>query len=172
LPPLLGCDHRSHGENGATLFETAVSLTLLMIFLVGIIEISWALYSYHYIADAAREGTRYAIVRGSDWGSSCSSYTADGCNASPANIEDFVASLDIGPIGLTTGNASSYVFVCYSATLPSSPMAACTTSASTNVPAAGEVVQVTITYPFTFGIPGFPGYTYHLSSSSEMVIAH
>ena len=32
--------------------------------LFGIIEVSLALYSYNFVTDAAREATRYAIVRG------------------------------------------------------------------------------------------------------------
>lgn len=169
---------RARAENGGTLVETAFTLLVLLASVVGVIEMSWAMYSYHYIADAAREGTRYAIVRGADWPSSCSSYTASGCNASPANIQAFVANLGIGPIGINPSNASNYIFVCYN---PSST-AACTTSSTSNVPAAensagnGNVVQVTITYPFSFGIPSFgnPGvlsYTYNLTSSSQMVIA-
>ena len=42
-----------------------MSITILLTFLFGVMEASFALYSYHFISEAAREGTRYAIVRGS-----------------------------------------------------------------------------------------------------------
>lgn len=162
---------RVRGESGGTLVETALSLTLLFTLIIGVIELSWALYSYHFVSDAAREGSRYAMVRGADWSSSCdagSGYASAGCTASPADVGNYIQSLNFPGIFIT----SKDVFVCYATALPSTPMAACTTNAATtSVPAAGGVVEVTISYPFKFAIPGFPGYTYTLTSSSQMVIA-
>ena len=44
--------------------ETAMSMIILLTFMFGVMEAGFALYSYHFISEAAREGTRYAIVRG------------------------------------------------------------------------------------------------------------
>lgn len=172
---------RARGENGGTLVETAFCLLLLMTFIIGIVEVSWALYSYHYIADAAREGTRYAIVRGADWTNPCdasgssggSGYASSGCQASVADVQNYVATLGFGAIGITTSNASNYVCVEYLTGPPSSTLpTSCTNSTgSTLANAPGDVVEVQISYPFKFGVPGLPGYTYNLTTISQMVIA-
>jgi hypothetical protein len=52
-------------EDGATLVEAAVSLVLPLAVFVAILQICLALYVSHFVADAAREASRYAIVRGS-----------------------------------------------------------------------------------------------------------
>jgi Flp pilus assembly protein TadG len=167
---------RQDAESGATLVETAISLLLFFMFIMGIMEVSLALYSYHVVSDAAREGTRYAMVRGSDWSTGCdgsgsagSGYSSSGCIASAADVEKFVASL--GFLDITTSD----VCVQFLTSLPSSASSSCTAASSTTeVPAAGNIVQVTITYPFSFGLPGMPSehkYTYSLTSTSQMVIA-
>lgn len=160
------------GENGGTLVETAFSLLLLFTFIFGIIELSWALYSYHFVSDAAREGTRYAIVRGADWPTTCSSYTSAGCIATSAQVAQYVSSLNFPGIWISTSANSGQaddIFVCYSP----ATSAACTTvpTSAAGTAASGSVVQVTVTYPFKFGIPGLPKFTYTLASSSQMVIS-
>ena len=52
-------------EEGGSLVEMALSCLILIPVVFGIIQLSIALYCYHYAADAAREATRWAIVRGS-----------------------------------------------------------------------------------------------------------
>jgi Flp pilus assembly protein TadG len=52
-------------EEGATLVEAAVGLVVLLALFIAILQICLALYASHFVADAAREGSRYAIVRGS-----------------------------------------------------------------------------------------------------------
>lgn len=159
-------------ENGGTLVETALSLLLLFTFLFGIIELSLALYSYHFVSDAAREGTRYAIVRGSDWANPCDTgtagtgYTSAGCSASTADIKAYVSSLNFPGIFIRTQN----VCVEYFSTPPASASSSCTDGTGTTK-ASGNVVQVTVTYPFTFGVPGLPKFTYSLASTSQMVIS-
>jgi Flp pilus assembly protein TadG len=153
---LLGAEH------GGTLIETALSISLLLIFMFGVIETSLALYSYHYISDAAREGTRYAMVRGSTWGTQCTSYSSAGCTASAQNIKDFVTNM--GFPGISTSNMTV------------TPQCATTvggtfTSTLTNCNAAGDVVQVQVQYSFPFNIPFLTGRTFSMSSTSEMVIA-
>jgi Flp pilus assembly protein TadG len=166
------------GESGASLVETAISLTILFTFILGIMEGSLALYSYHFVSDAAREGTRYAIVRGSDWSAECdgtgtagSGYSSSGCIANAADVEKYVSSLNFPGIDITTSD----VCVQFLTSLPSSASSSCTAaSSSTEVPASGNIVQVTITYPFNFGLPGLPTghkYSYSLTSTSQMTIA-
>lgn len=162
------------GEKGGTLVETAFSLTLLFVFIFGIMELSLALYSYHFVSDAAREGTRYAMVRGSDWSNPCdgsgnagSGFASAGCNASVADIQAYVSSLNFPGILITTSD----VCVEFYSTPPASASSSCTNSTGTPTNASGNVVQVTITYPFTFGVPSLRKFTYSLASTSQMVIS-
>lgn len=63
------------GEWGATILEFGLSFTLLFLILFGIVDFGRALYAYDAIADAARIGTRYAIVHGSSSSSPATSST-------------------------------------------------------------------------------------------------
>ena len=52
-------------SRGQSLVESALSLGIVIAVLIGIIELTIALYCYNYVAYAAREATRWAMVRGS-----------------------------------------------------------------------------------------------------------
>jgi Flp pilus assembly protein TadG len=52
-------------ETGSSLVEFALSSTVLLMAIFGVLDCSCALYADHYVANAAREATRYAMVRGS-----------------------------------------------------------------------------------------------------------
>jgi Flp pilus assembly protein TadG len=68
--------HRRAGnELGSTLAEFGLSFALLFSILFGIIDFGRALYAYDAISDAARIGTRYAIVRGASSGAPVSAST-------------------------------------------------------------------------------------------------
>src|ERR1039458_10515869 len=51
-------------DEGATLVEFALSCSILCMMLFGIVEVSLAVYTYDFVSEAARDGARYAIVRG------------------------------------------------------------------------------------------------------------
>ena len=51
-------------EDGTALVESALSSVVLFAALFGIMEVSYVLYSYNYVSSAARDATRYAIIRG------------------------------------------------------------------------------------------------------------
>lgn len=53
-----------HNDEGGTLVEMAIVCSLLLFMLFGIVEVSIGLYTYHYLSDAARDGSRWAMVRG------------------------------------------------------------------------------------------------------------
>lgn len=143
-------------ESGATLVEAAVGLTVLLMMVVGVMQMALALYTYHYTSHAAREGTRYAIVRGS---SSCATLTTP-CNVNSAAIQSYLRGLP------TPGIKSSLISV--TATWPSTLN--CTPSATPcNNPT--NLVKVTVTYPFPFAAPFITSATVNLSSTSEMVIS-
>jgi hypothetical protein len=56
---------KKFSKNGAALSEFALVAVVFFILFFGIIDISRLRLKYHYVANAAREGTRYAIVHGS-----------------------------------------------------------------------------------------------------------
>jgi Flp pilus assembly protein TadG len=144
-------------EHGSTLVETALTLGLLMTVVFGILEIGWALYSYHFISEAAREGTRYAIVRGS----SCAAAGSLCTDVSQADIRTYVKNL--GFPGINSGNMT------VTAVWPTTG-AACTPSVTPcNNP--GNLVQVTVAYAFPLSIPAVRASTINMSSTSEMVIS-
>src|SRR6266568_8301069 len=57
-----------HKEKGQTLVEFALSIVLVMLLIVGSIELIVTVYTYSVLADAAKEGVRYAIVHGTGLG--------------------------------------------------------------------------------------------------------
>ena len=52
-------------DAGGAIVEMALSSAILFAMFFGVFELSFASYTYHYVAAAAREGARFAIVRGS-----------------------------------------------------------------------------------------------------------
>lgn len=73
-------------DKGATVVEFAVSSTILFLFLFGIFAFSIALYSYNFVSNMAREGSRYAMVRGT----SCVGLSD--CNITSAQLQTYVRS--------------------------------------------------------------------------------
>lgn len=141
-------------EHGAAMVEMAISMVILVTLLFGVIEMCLALYSYHFVSEAAREGTRYAIVRGS----ACQFPSA--CPATGSDIQSYVQNL-----GLPGINPSAMTVT----TAWTSAGAGCTPSASCNNP--GNRVQVTVQYKFPLSIPFIPISTLTMSSTSAMIIS-
>lgn len=140
-------------------------MIVLLILIFGVIEVSWAVYSYHLVANAAHEGARYAIVRGSSWGGSCAGYTSSRCTASSTDIANYVASESLPGIPIDPAQ----VCVQWFSSVPSSASGACTANTGPN--AQGNIVQVTVNYPFTLNVFFLPARTFTISSTSQMVIA-
>ena len=165
------CSGRGHGrtvfdEQGSTLVEFAVVLVVLLTFLFGIMDFARYLYTYHFVCNAAREATRYAIVRGSTSGSTaCASATTFGCNATAANVTSYVQSITprgISPSALT-------VTTTWPGTGPAGAATACDTTNGNNSPGCLVVVQVS--YPFKFILPFLPKSTWGMTSTSQMAIS-
>lgn len=159
---LAQAQRRAAREQGSTLVETALSLAVLLSLIFGIFEMCLALYSYHFVSEAAREGTRYAIVRGSSSGSDCPSSPAAACPAAQSDIQKYVSSLSFPGIKLTASDVS-VAWSVYPAGGTCSPSATC------NNP--GNMVKVTVTYPFPLSLPFISKRTLTLTSTSAMVIS-
>lgn len=153
-----------HANRGSALVETAFSASLLIVMLIGMMEMTLALYAYLFVSDAAREATRYAIVRGS---TSCvNTPNLPGCDASAADIQNYLQTL--GYPALMAGNLTSTTTWLTVSSGPPATWSSCT-SGTCNAP--GNLVEVTVQYAFPLSIPFVPASTLTLSSTSEMVIA-
>ncbi len=151
-------------EEGVTLVETAISCTVLFAMLFGICQMSLAMYVYHFTSDAARQATRYAIVRGS---TSCTNTpNLSNCDATTTQITSYVQGL--GYPGITSSKISvSTAWYTASSTTPTT-WSACSTGIC-NTP--GNLVKIAVSYPMTFQIPFSSNLALNLSSTSQMVIS-
>jgi Flp pilus assembly protein TadG len=173
-PLLRALRRRARDQRGSALVEVAVTTIPLLMLIFGVIEISLAIYNFHYLANAAHEAARYAIVRGSSWSTGCdgsgsagSGYGSSQCTASTNDIANYVANRNFPGISI----AASNVCVQYFSSVPSSTSNSCTTSTGTLANAPGDIVEVRIRVPYQVTIPGLPVYTWNLQSTSQMVIA-
>jgi Flp pilus assembly protein TadG len=171
---------RAFREEGATLIETAFTLIVLCMLLVGTMEFGRFMYVYHFTSEVAREATRYAIVRGSTWGTTtCTTITTMACNATAANVTAYVQSLTPATITASSWTTSTtcppaatnnpVVCTYWPGTAPTGAAAGCSTTNGNNSP--GCQVEVGISLPFQFYLPFMPSPTYTLQSTSWMVIS-
>ena len=149
---------RSRGQKGNTLTEFALMLPFLFAGIFGVIEFGRALYTYHFVSDAAREASRWASVRGK----SCTAY-GSACPAKSTDVEDYVVS--IAPPGIDTRPVKLLVNTAWVA--PPGNGNSCAKFPNN----LGCSVQVMVTYNFNFILPFLPTSTYAMKSTSEMVIS-
>lgn len=145
-------------EAGAELVEFAVVTAGLSLLLMGIMGFSQALYAYQFISHAAREGARFAIVRGS----ACTTFST-ACPASGTDVQNYVVSLSAG--GIDTSSTNFTVTTSW----PGSGAAADPCAVNSNNP--GCPVRVVIQYNFHFNFPLLPTASMMMTSTSQMVIS-
>jgi len=85
IPPVRLCADRSERSlfvrrrdkrrRGGTMLEGALSFLVFLMFLLGIIDFSRLVWTYNTMAFGARQGTRYASVRGSSSGNPATATT-------------------------------------------------------------------------------------------------
>lgn len=137
-------------ERGSTLVEFAIVSTALLTLMFGVMDFGRALYTYHLVADAARSGSRFAMVRGS----AC---TVTGCPTTGDAVQTYVR-------GLAPGVDPNYLIVNTSwSTSDGIPDSTCQ--------GPGCIVAVNVSYQFRFMIPLLPNFPIAMSSTSQMVIA-
>lgn len=155
--------HRVGGaETGSALIEAAVSVTVMLALLIGLFELGMACYEYHFISDAAREGARYAVVRGSASCTSEAEHLSD-CKATATQIQDYVAGLEYVSL------AASDVSVSWLQASATTPTTWSTCATVCNGP--GNMVKVVVTHSFPLAVPFMPSKSLSLNSTSEMVIS-
>jgi Flp pilus assembly protein TadG len=137
----------------------ALSLVVLLTVIFGIMEMSLALYTFHFISEAARDGTRYAIVRGS----SCPAILS-GCPAAGTGV-------DVQTYLRNEGFPAISSSLLTAATTWPTTGSTCTPSSAPLCDNPGNLVNVVVTYKFPLSIPFIPAQTLTMTSTSQMVIS-
>jgi Flp pilus assembly protein TadG len=151
-------------ESGSEQIEFALSSTLLLTVIFGILACCQTLYANHFVAHAAREATRYAMVRGSTWqGTTCASTTSFSCVASTNDVKNFVVS--VTPLGFQASNLS--VATSWPGTTPLG--AGCASTNGNNSP--GCIVVVKVTYTYDYVLPFVPHTSLAMISTSSFPIS-
>ena len=145
----------------------AVSISALLLVIIGMMKMCLAVYSYHYTSEAAREGARYAIVRGygaSTTHTACVAYESS-CVASSDNISSYVKALGypaLTPTNMTVTTSWAGFPTGVSCTTPN-PYPNCNQ--------LGGLVTVTVQYSFPLSIPFLPTKTLTMSSTASGILS-
>jgi len=152
-------------QRGAAMFEFAFVGVFTLFLMVGIIDFSRALYAYHWVSYAAREGTRWASVRGA--GCPTSNPLPGGCPATAAQVQTFVQSI-VAPVMDSAAVSATTTW-----TGKGGDGTDCTNGGALPTNSAGCVVKVQVDYNFGFilPLPSVTGSTVDMRSTSQMVIS-
>jgi Flp pilus assembly protein TadG len=138
------------GEAGSALVEFAVVALVLLTLLFGIVDVGRALFAYDFVANAARLGTRFAMVRGTN----CILPDGSSCSATQSDIQTYITS---NATGINT-SALTVTAICIGGASSSPP---CT---------PGVPIRVTVQYAFAFISPLAP-HSWTMTSSSQRVVS-
>jgi Flp pilus assembly protein TadG len=96
---------RKRRQRGSAMIEFTLVGIPMMFLLISIFEMSRAMWNYHTLAFAVREGTRYAVVHGAG----CSTDPRNSCQATVAKVAQQIQNAGIGldPAELTLTFTSS-----------------------------------------------------------------
>lgn len=177
-------------DDGAALVETAISTIIVLGLLFAVFDFSLAFYTFHYVSDAAREGARYAIVRGN---LACSNTpnidvckAGDTTGATEADISAYVAGCNASTSsGASVCGSNSYSGLAYpgidnadymkvkvstaSLTPGTLTWTSCGEGTSCNSP--GAQVQVQVTYKFPLSVPFWRQESIGIGSTSTMTFS-
>ena len=154
--------HHWAAEDGSSILETAMSALIFLTFIFGTMEIALAAYTYHTISESAREGTRYAVVRGSTAGANCTAPGPPTCAAQSADITTYVETL--GFPGINPANMT--VTPTWSAFTSGS---SCPATPPCNSP--GNLVTIKVEYNYPLSIPFVSIKAIAMTSTSAMIIS-
>jgi Flp pilus assembly protein TadG len=179
---------RRRGARGVSLVEYAFILMIFLGLLFGISGFGHALYVYHAVNTAAKEGARWAAVNGANCRIDSSCNGTYGMNNGPAQATDITAYVT-ARLPASLDQTLVYVNPTWSAPVGSSPPVCTgpvTAPDGTTVPTTpnypGCTVSVEVDYPYNFYFPLLPSVTTTtapckspglcMSSTSELIIAH
>lgn len=150
--------------DGSQLVEFALCIPILLAVFFAVIYFAYVMYAAHFVTNAANDGARYAIVRGSDWkGSACESASTVNCSATNTDVSRYIAASMPG--GLNSGNLS--VSTRWPGT--TSTGGNCDTQNGLNSPNCVVIVQAT--YVVNFPLPFVSAQSMSVSSTAAMTIA-
>jgi Flp pilus assembly protein TadG len=151
------------GREGSALVETAITFPAVILLLLGSLDFSYAFYTYQDVADAARQASRWAAVRGS---TSCTNVpNLNDCNATRAEIQSYVQNLNYpGVVG-----SNLVVSINWLSASVSTPTSWTACASVCNSP--GNEVQVNVTYSFPIAVPYWKSTSFDFSSTGTMVVA-
>lgn len=160
------------GEEGGSLVEIALASSIVLALLFGIFEVSMALYSYHFISEAAREASRFAMVRGSQCtpnfsSAYCSPTDGQTTGADGGDVSNFVKSLGY-PFANKLTTSTTWLTASQDGS-GNDTWTSCGNLPSCKTP--GNLVQVTVSYPFPLNVPFLKPITINMASKSSMVIS-
>lgn len=171
--------YRAEKQRGASTLEFAFVITLILFPLVfGIIDFSRAMYAYHWVSYAAREGSRWASVRGS----SCT-LLSGGCPADipGVNVQAYVQSIKapgMYSVACNGGNTNPGCIYVTQQMLNTNTGGLsgpdCTSGGDVPINSPGCIVKVQVNYIFPFSLPFLgpeSGRTLNLMAASQMVIS-
>ncbi|HWA94414.1 MAG TPA: TadE/TadG family type IV pilus assembly protein [Terracidiphilus sp.] len=157
---LYGKSRTCKDDGGSVLVEFALSACMLLLLEIGLFHLCIAIYSYSFISDAAREATRYAMVRGLSLSNDCTQPGYADCIAQNSDIQSYIRGLALPGINPDNVNATT--------TWLTSSGAACGTADSCKAP--GNLVKVTVSYTYPYLNPFSSTSTLNMSSQSQVVI--
>ena len=143
-------------QRGQAAVEFALTITILVFLLVGMLELTMLIYTYSVLADAAKEGVRYAIVHGASVSDAISGDTASTpwppCTT-PAS-GSLLSTVRTYAAASLHSASSMNIYACY--------------PDGSNKP--GSAVQVSVNYPYQplFGL-GWPKVNVSANSAGRII---
>jgi len=149
-------------ENGQALVEFALTILFVFLLFVGMLEMIFLMYAYNTLADAAKEGVRYAIVHGIG-NTNCS---GPGTTGPPAVACPDTTGANVKTVVTNFGGLSMQGISASNVTVDYNPNSA--NGAACNVP--GCIVEVTVnkTYQPFFGL-GWPSVTLYAKADGRIM---
>ena len=169
-------------QSGQSMVEFALVVTFIFLLFVGIVQMILLMYAYNTLANAAKEGVRYAVTHGTSLGASSCSGPGTGKSVTPPinctdNKGDKVVSYGVMPfaaasfqnISTTNNNCTTPVGntinVCYDPNKANSSNSSFQQACSE----AGCLVSVTISHTYSplFGF-GWPTFTLNAAATGTI----
>lgn len=143
------------GQRGSTIIEFAIVVFTLMVVLLMGIELDRMVFVYTNLADAAKAGVRYAIVRGGTRSSGASS-PADSSPVSDM-VKYYATAIDPSKLTVAVNYLDSAGSLC--------------TGSNCNRPQNGDAVQVLVSYTYDpwIAFPFLSGVTLRANSQGKIV---
>ncbi len=139
---------------GQAQVEFALTVVFLMVLIIGCLEMFVLIYTYSVLADAAKEGVRYAIVHGTGVGANCSGPGGGGISCTDSAAANVVTAV------------TNYAAASFHSTANMTVTPSYVDSSS----AAPNRIRVTVSYPYEpiFGL-GWPTVTVNAAAEGRIV---